>query len=293
MKVFSAFLRVLCGLIAALLTLASALLLAADICISHGDDYADAVLTDEFYGAVLSAREERLAALGSAVDVDEALMERFASEELCKSLAADYVRALFSDLFHGTDKVGDLRFSSPELLDYLKADFAPYDFTDSGFKSSDAAAEAAYNQICGSISASVAFLPNKVASFIDEAAEVISLLDLAASLWILPLAVAVLFYALLLLAGRREGLRWRAFGSASAFWASAVLFFVPVLILYFGSNGERLDLDKNVLYYFLSGVVDGVRRLCLVFGAVYFGVGSVSLAVTGLWATAADRAEEA
>jgi len=103
--------------------------------------------------------------------------------------------------------------------------------------------------------------------------------------WFVPLLLAVFLYGAVIFAGGNR--KNNMFGAAASFWCAAVLCFVPVLVLYIGTDTRYLDFDRNVLYTFLSGCVNAVRGASMLLASLFFVVASGFVAVTGIIATGA------
>lgn len=285
MKGLSVFLRVLGGITACFLVLASALLLMARLCFFDGERYVEAVLTQGFYEKVEESRVKGLASLGTMVEMEEGRLDEFVSARACRELSEEYVGALVSDLLEGTDRAVGIGFSSPELLAFLKEDYTGYDFTESGYASSDKAAEAAYAMICGTVDSAVLFVPEKISRNLDAASGLISTALDYTSFWFVPFLAAVAIYAAMFFIGANK--TGNLFGVAASFWCAAILCFVPIVILFFGSDARYLEFDRNALYYFLSGCIGSVRSAALAFSGVFFVVATAFILPVGLRFTAA------
>ncbi|MBE6678471.1 MAG: hypothetical protein E7597_06730 [Ruminococcaceae bacterium] len=281
----SAILRVLAAVFACLFVVLAFIGLAVRMCFLDKYRYEDSILTDEFYEEIKKARSNNLQSLGTMVEVDEAVFDRYASVDDCNRMGESYVRALVSDMLEGTDAAGKIHFSSPELLSYLKADYAGYDFSQAGFDSSDAAAEAAYTMICDQIDTAVLFVPEKISRNLDIVSRLFGLVSDISFFWFVPLLLAVFLYGAVIFAGGNR--KNNMFGAAASFWCAAVLCFVPVLVLYIGTDTRYLDFDRNVLYTFLSGCVNAVRGASMLLASLFFVVASGFVAVTGIIATGA------
>ncbi|MBQ3196414.1 MAG: hypothetical protein IJB65_08130 [Clostridia bacterium] len=284
MKKLSTFLRVLAAVFACLFVLLSALVLMVRLCFLDEDRYVNSILNEEFYQQLEKDRARSLDALGTMIEVNDGVFDKYASVEDCRALGEKYVRALVYDLMNGKSTAAKIKFDNSDLLNYLKADYAGYDFTQAGFKTSDAAAEAAYTMICDRVNTAVLFVPEKIMGKLDVVSRLIALAAQLSFFWFVPLLLGLGLYAFVVLSSqnRINGL----FGASASFWCAAVLCFMPVLVLFLGTNESYLDLDRNSLYFFLNGCVSAVRTSALLFVGVFFGLATVFVAAFGLKATA-------
>lgn len=287
MKKASTVLRVLGGIMACLLVIIAFLGLMVRMCFLDEYKYRDAILTEEFYEEIDKARAKNLESLGTMIEVEEGVYDKYASEAVCHELGKEYVCALIDDMMNGGSDATKIKFASPELLAYLKEDYAGYDFTAAGFNSSDAAAEAAYTIICDQIDTAVLFVPEKISRNLDVVSRLFVLARDISFFWFVPLILAVPLYLAIVFAGGNR--KSNLFGAASSFWCAAVLCFVPVLVLYLGTDTEYLDFDRNALYSFVSGCINAVRGSAMLCAGIFFGAASAFVAVTGLRATAARQ----
>ncbi len=285
MKKASTILRVVAAVFACLFTVCAFLGLMVRMCFLDKYKYEDAILTDSFYAELEKARSNNLESLGTMVEVEHTIFDKYASVDACNRMGESYVRALVSDMLEGTETASKIHFSSPELLSYLKADYAGYDFSQAGFDSSDKAAEAAYTMICDQIDAAVLFVPEKVSRNLDIMARLFDLVSDVSFFWFIPFVLAVALYAAVIFGGGNR--KNNMFGVAAAFWCAAVLCFVPVLILYIGTDTRYLDFDRNVLYTFLSGCINSVRGASMLLASLFFAMASGFVAATGIIATGA------
>lgn len=283
-KALKTTLRVLSAVMACIFLFIAFFMFAVKYGFLNRDRYVESVLTKDYYAAVDKSRDDKLAELGSVIEVEQAVLDKYASKEATRKLSADYVRAVFSDLLKGTEKATDLGFSSTALLDTLKAEFASYDFSDSPYKTADKAAEKAYDMICAKINDAAMFVPGSVMSVLDDISGLVALVKTAAGLWYVFLLFALALLAFAVFYG--DGLIKGVFASAAAFWCAALMIFVPVLILYFNSTPEGLELEQSTLYYFLSGCINAVRGWALGYASIIFGVATVCFVVVGIKAAA-------
>lgn len=287
-----AVLRWTCAVFAALFTVAAAMLLLLKLCFFNEARYAQKILVPEFYDTVVDARDKNLAALGSMIEVEEETLDRYASEEECKGLAEAYVKALLSDMFRGTHSLSAVEYRSDALLTFLKEDFRGYDFSQTSYGDSDGAAEAAYGMIRDAVNNAVCFLPSTVSTMLVKVSPVARLVDKLSAFWGGFLLIALAFYAFSALLKREGNAFSRLFSPAVALWCSAVLVAIPVAILFYSSNSNRLELDRDSLYYFLSGCVNAVRSVAIRAVTVLFVLASGVMAVVGIKATARVRYNE-
>lgn len=287
MKKASTVLRVFAAIFAGIFVLAAALLLMVRLCFLDEERYVDSILVDEFYEELEKERSKSFDALGTMIELEDGVLDKYASVQECSVLAEKYVNALVSDLMNGTKTASKIKFSATPLLNYLKADYAGYDFSQSGFASSDAAAEAAYTMICDRVNTAVLFVPAKISNNLGVISRLFNLVSDISFFWFVFLIIALIIYAALIFGG---GDRVRnLFGAAASFWCGAVICFVPVLILYLGSKAEYLDFDRNMLYCFLSGCVNAVRGAAILFVSVYLALATGLVTVAGLKFTARRR----
>ncbi len=284
MKTTPLALRVTAAVFACLLVILSAVLFTVHLCFLNEDNYIKAILTEDFYDEVALARAQRLEDLGTMMELDSAVFDKYISEAECKELAGNYVRALVSDLLNNTNTAADIKFTSKPLLDYIKADYADYDFTESGYPTSDKAAEAAYGMVCNQINAAVLFVPETIRTNLSGASRLLELLSRFTAFWWAPLVLAVGLYAIVVFTAETPA--GGRFGASASFWCASVVCFVPVVILFFGSDLQYLEFDRNVLYCFISGCIKAVRGNALMINGVFFAGASICLTVTGLMATA-------
>lgn len=285
-------LRTFVAIMACLLFALSEIMLLSKLCLLNNERYANAVLDKDFYDSILKSRQKNLAELGSMVEISEDVLDEYASEQVCCDLAADYVRAVFSDMLRGSNDAGELSFSSPQLLAYMKSDFANYDFSETPYKTSDAAAEKAYAMICAQINDSVLFIPASVTNRLNKASGLLGVLDSVASFWVLPLLGGLALSAAVVLVRDTSSIRNNLFGAAAALWAATLGVFAFVLILYRESGKDVLEIDRDTLYQFLDGCIEAVRHLAFVISSLYFGVASALLAASGIYATARRKSHD-
>lgn len=278
-------LRVLVAVMACLLFVLSSIMFMAKLCFLNEDRYVSSVLDDDFYDSVLKSRRDNLSALGTMIELDDEALNKYASEEVCLELSEKYVRGVFSDMLGHSDREV-VSFSSDELLVYIKEDFKGYDFSDTPYKTSDVAAEKAYNMVCAEINDAVLFIPESVTKEINKASGAFNVLDSIASLWFLPLLLGLGLLAVVVFVRQSSDLWNNLFGASVSFWAASVLIFAPVVILFWGTGSDTLELDKDTLYHFIDGCISAVRGAAFTFATVYFCLASALLAAAGIKATA-------
>lgn len=278
------------GVVAALLVVVGMVCMLARFYIMDTQRYERYILTDSYYETVIEARDKSFDSFGSVIETDSAVLKTFFTDDMCKTLAAEYVRAVFYDIKYNTKTANAVVAESDGLKGYLAELFSQYDFTDTEYKTADAAVQGAYTLICDNVNDAVRFMPDKVMSALTKLiAPFWSFVDGFVKYWLLFFAVAFLVYAVMFYVSDAKRISGKLFGAASSFWCACTCIFVPVAVVYAGMAGVSLDLDKNALLYFLDGFINSMREGMFFTTLGFFAVATAALVAAGYFVTREGR----
>lgn len=286
MKKAKPFISVALGVLAAFMVISGMVSMLANFYIMNTERYEKYILTDNYYETVLDARDKAFDSFGSTIEVDSARLKTYFSDDMCKNLAAEYVRAVFFDMKHNTKTASSVIAESDGLKAYLTETFSEYDFSDTEYKTAEAAANSAYTLICEAMNSAVRFMPNKVMSALTKTiAPFWAMVDGVVKYWLLFFAGAlVLYLAMFYISGHRHACA-KLFGAASSFWCAVMSLFIPIAVVYAGTAGVSLDLDKNALLYFLDGFINSLRNGVFFTTLVFAVLATAALVVAGYFVT--------
>lgn len=281
------------GILAAVLVVAGMVCMLSRFYIMDTERYEKYILTDEYYETIIAARDSAFDGFGSVIEADSAVLKTFFTDDVCKNLAAEYVRAVFYDMKNGTKTAGSVEASSKELREYLTQLFSEYDFTQSEHKTADAVVEAAYTLICGNVNSAVRFMPDKVMGALTELiAPFWSLVDGVVKFWYLFFLAALLLYAAMFFISGHARISGRLFGPAGSFWCACICIFFPVAVVYVGMAGVSLDLEKSALLYFLNGFLNSMRSGMFFVTLAFAVAATAALVAAGYFVTRTGRKTE-
>lgn len=292
MKVKKNALSTLLCVLAAIGTFCGIACMLVSLFITDTERYEKYILTDDYYDTVLRMRDKSFDELGSIIEVDSEKLKEYFSDDMCKSLAAEYIHAVFADIKSGTRTANCVAAESDALKGYLTTVFEQYDFSETEYDSLEAAVDGAYAVICGNVNSTVRFVPDKLLAAMTELiAPLWSLMDGVAAYWLAFFALSAALYltALFVLKGDR---RRCAFRAACSFWCACICAFVPVAVLYFGTSGLILDLEENALRYFLDGFINSMRTGMFVATLCFAIAATILLVAAVIKATARERVPE-
>lgn len=201
---------------------------------------------------------------------------------IIRTLSAQYASGLYDTLFHGSPP---LSVTYPADLFYKRiAVYAVILSEDSRF-----ATESAQRSLAGFFGEKADFALNSFAqkNITDMISDFLSREALfgytfygTASKLFFPLAQASLLLILLLLAGRKAGIRSRLYGTCGVIWCSAATVFVPFLLLFRYDLPGHLSLAQSPLKNFLSEFLSAFIGSMYVFSVYFFSAATAALFVS-------------
>lgn len=290
MKKAKPFINAACGVLAAIMVVAGLISMLANFYIMNTARYEKYILTADYYETVLTARDDALDSFGSVIEIDSKELKTFFTDDMCKNLAAEYVRAVFYDMKNNAKTANSVVAESDGLKAYLADAFAEYDFSETEYKTTEAAVDSAYTLICDKVNSAVRFMPDKVMSALTKTvAPFWALVDGVVKYWLLFFAAAILLYIAMFHTSGARRVSTRLFGAASSFWCANVLVFLPVAVVFAGTSGVSLDLDKNALLYFLDGFINSLRQGVFYTTLVFAVASTAALITAGCFSTRPDK----
>ncbi len=249
------------GVLAALLVIIGMVCMLARFYIMDTERYERYILTDKYFATVYQARDDGFDSFGSVIEADSAKLKSFFSDDMCKNLATEYVRAVFYDMKNDTKTANYVVAESDGLKAYLTELFKGYDFSSTEYASTEAAVDSAYKLICDDVNDAVRFMPDKLmGALTDVIAPFWALVDGVVKYWALFFMAAALLYAVMAFLSDKKRISQKLFGAASSFWCACACVFIPIGVLFAGTSGISVDLDKNALLYFLDGFINSLRE---------------------------------
>ena len=275
-------LRIIALALAALLAATGLTAVFLSLWLFKAEDYEKYILTEDFYLSVLKERDENISSLGVVIALDENALHELIPDETCKTLAAEYVRAVLSDLINGGNRSETVSFSSEELRAYIFEILKDEDYSDSTeYKDAAEAAQGAYEMLTANVDAAFCFMPHGDFAKIQRAATALTVkASFSYKLWFVYFLLSAALFTAAWFLGLEKSASRRVFELFGAVWCGVMLLFVPAVIFFFSNPAP--DLGRTPFYYFFYGCISNLRISSVLFTLAAF-VPSTALLVFSIF----------